>query len=257
MGTQERRQRERSERELRFLDKAQALIRRDGLLSLQMARIAEECDYAIGTLYQHFASKEDLLVALATRNCQTKIGLFERAARWQGPTRERMVAIVLADLMLVAEHPEHFRLAQFVWTDIVWGAASEHSRRAALDASATLGRLVHGIVADAIAAGDLPEGFNLSPQGVTIGPWMLALGMHTLTHAEGLLQSHAVDDPHRLLMQQLHYLLNGYGWAPAFDPGDRQALDALHARLYREVFDRVTPPPPFHLSSSFEAAHHA
>lgn len=58
---------------------------RDGLLALQMARIAEECDYAIGTLYQHFASKEDLLVALATRNCLCRVDLFERARAGPAP----------------------------------------------------------------------------------------------------------------------------------------------------------------------------
>ncbi len=65
MGTRERRQREIAEREQRFLDCARALMLQDGLLGLQMARVAEACDYATGTLYQHFESKEDLLVALA------------------------------------------------------------------------------------------------------------------------------------------------------------------------------------------------
>jgi AcrR family transcriptional regulator len=120
MSTKDRRQRERAEREQRFLDKAQELIQRDGLLPLQMSRIAEECDYAIGTLYQHFESKEDLLVTLATRNCLSRVDLFERAARWSGPTRERMLAIALADLMVIRAQPEHFRLAQFVWTDVIW-----------------------------------------------------------------------------------------------------------------------------------------
>ena len=62
-----RRQREIAAREVVLLDAAQAQIQRDGLLSLQMARVADECGYAIGTLYKHFASKEDLLVALDLR----------------------------------------------------------------------------------------------------------------------------------------------------------------------------------------------
>ena len=93
------------------LDTAQALIQRDGLLSLQMSRLAEACEYATGTLYRHFASKEDLLVALATRNSLQRIGLFERAARWSGPTRDRILALALADLIVLREQPEHFRLA--------------------------------------------------------------------------------------------------------------------------------------------------
>ena len=70
-----RRQRDIARREQAMLDAAQALIQRDGLLSLQMARVAEESGYAIGTLYKHFASKEDLLVTLATRE-RSLIPLF-------------------------------------------------------------------------------------------------------------------------------------------------------------------------------------
>ncbi|MBP6797251.1 MAG: TetR/AcrR family transcriptional regulator, partial [Luteimonas sp.] len=128
MATVDRKQRELARREDQFLDKAQELIQRDGLLSLQMSKLAEECEYATGTLYKHFASKEDLLVALSTRNCLGRVELFERAARWNGPTRERLLALALADLIVLREQPEHFRLAQFVWTDVVWGAASAESR---------------------------------------------------------------------------------------------------------------------------------
>ena len=70
-----RRQRDIARREQAMLDAAQALIQRDGLLSLHMARVAEESGYAIGTLYKHFASKEDLLVTLATRE-RSLIPLF-------------------------------------------------------------------------------------------------------------------------------------------------------------------------------------
>src|SRR5690606_23442829 len=149
MSSQDRKLREFAGREQRFLDKAQELIQRDGLLQLQMSRIAEDCEYAIGTLYKHFASKEDLLVALSTRNCLCRVELFERAARWDGPTRDRLIAVALADLMVLREQPEHFRLAQFVWTDVVWGAASPATRQRALQACEPLASLIDGIAAEA------------------------------------------------------------------------------------------------------------
>ncbi|TXH73801.1 MAG: TetR/AcrR family transcriptional regulator [Lysobacteraceae bacterium] len=241
MGTKDRRKRERIVREALFLDTAQMLIQRDGLLALQMSRVAEASDYAIGTLYQHFSSKEDLLVALATRNCLNRVDLFERAARWPGPSRERMVATVIADILIVRNQPEHFRLEQLVWTDVIWGAASPDARRKSLEAGAPLSQIVDSIVRDAISAGDLPSDFGLSLRAVTIGPWSLSLGMHTLTHAEGLLEAHIPDDPYRLLIKHLHYLLNGYGWRPLFDPADAQAIDALTERLCRDVFDCACP----------------
>ena len=247
-----RRQREIALREQAFLDQAQALIQRDGLLTLQMARIAEESGYAIGTLYKHFASKEDLLVALATRNCLGRVELFERAVHWHGPTREKMLAIVLADMLVIREQPEHFRLDQFVWTDVVWGAASCESRRRALAASAPLGELIDSVASEARARGDLPDS-GLHVNALTLGPWMMTLGMHTLAQQQGLLDVALIGDPYRLLIRQLQYLLNGYGWQPLFDADDDAALDALIERVSRDVFqtswDSIAPdlPPPLPL----------
>ncbi len=257
MGTKERRQRELADRERLFLDKAQELIQRDGLLTLQMARIAEECDYAIGTLYNHFASKEDLLVALATRNCLSRVELFERAARWAGPTRERMLAIALADLMIMHEQPEHFRLAQFVWTDVIWGAASEASRRRALEASAPLSELVDGIVFEAFRNGELPADNGLTPQALTIGPWAMCLGMYTLLQQDGLVQHKGLGDPYRLLFKQLQYLFNGYGWRPLFDPANDDDIDALVVRVSQAVFGCDTPYPTDNTLSPLKEVFHA
>ena len=243
MATVDRKQRELACREELFLDKAQELIQRDGLLSLQMSKIAEECEYAIGTLYRHFASKEDLLVALSTRNCLGRVELFERAARWNGPTRERLLALALADLIVLREQPEHFRLAQFVWTDVVWGAASAESRQRALEACEPIATLIDGIAAEARRNGDLPADFAMPDQSLTIGPWILCLGMHTLAQQQGLLDSADVGDPYRLLFKHLHYLLNGYGWQPLFDPADDAALDRSLERLCRDVFDAPCPYP--------------
>lgn len=241
MSTHERRQRDLAQREHLFLDTAQALIQHDGLLNLQMSCIAEHSEYAIGTLYQHFASKEDLLVALATRNCLARVELFQRAADWSGLSRERMLAVALADLMVMRRNPEYFRLTQFVWSDVVWGAASEDSRRRSLEASAPLGAAVERIVADAQAKGDLPASTTLSPSALTIGPWSLCLGLHTLVQVDGMLDQHGVGDPYRLLIKHLNYLLNGYGWQPLFDPSDDDAVDAQIERVCQAVFGSACP----------------
>nr|MBA3732086.1 hypothetical protein [Gammaproteobacteria bacterium] len=60
--------------------------------------------------------------------------------------------------------------------------------------------------------------------------------MHTLVHAEGMLQQYAVRDPYRLMMRNVHHLLNGYGWRPLFDPDDEATLDAFIARICAEAF---------------------
>jgi len=238
LGTKERRVREVAEREHLFLDAARDLIRQDGLLNLQMARIAEKCDYAVGTLYQHFGSKEDLLVALAADNSQHRVDLFRRVGEWKAGSRDRMMGIAVADMMFVRLYPEHFRLAQLAFTEVVWGAASAERRRMALEAGEPLGRICDGIVEDAVRCGDLKLK-GMKPQEVGLGPWALTIGTHTIIHVEGVLEQGEIGDPYRLMMRHLHCLLNGFDWQPLFDPSDEAALDQMIKGICSEVFNDI------------------
>jgi AcrR family transcriptional regulator len=200
-----------------------------------MARIAEKCDYAVGTLYQHFASKEDLLVALATENIQYRAELFERVARWQACTRDRMFGIAVADMLLVRKNPDNFRLDQFAYTEVVWGSASPERRQKSLDAGEPLGRTVERIVIEAAENGDL-DLKGLRPVELSLAPWSLCEGTHQIAHAEGLAEKYEIRDVYRLMMRHQQNLLNGLGWKPLFDPTDEAALDAKIEQLCREVF---------------------
>lgn len=235
MGTKERRQREISDREHLFLEAARELIRKDGLLNLQMARIAEKCEYAVGTLYQHFASKEDLLVALASENVQQRVNMFDRVSRWRASTRDRMFGIAVADMMLMRRFPEHFRLEQFAFTEVIWGGASPERRQHALDAGEPIGRIVEGIVREAVRVGDL-DLKGLQPFELSLAPWALSDGTHMLAHAEGLTEKYNVRDPYRLMLRHQQNLLNGLNWKPLFDASDEAALDAKIEKLCNEVF---------------------
>lgn len=236
MSTRERRQRELAEREQLFLDKSRELIGRDGLLNLSMARIADECDYAVGTLYQHFTSKEDLLMALVTEDMRFHADMFERVARWKATPRDRMFAVGVADMVFVGRHPEHFRLAQYVLTEVVWAAASPERRRILLEVNEPLGEIVHGIVRDAVKQGHL-ELNGMTPEEVCIGPWSLTVGMHNLVHAEGMLERFVLRDPYRLMCRHYQFQFNGLNWRPLLDATDDAALDALIQRIRNEVFN--------------------
>lgn len=223
MSTRERKQREFAEREQRFLAAAREQICQDGLLSLQMAKVARRCDYATGTLYQHFSSKEDLLVAICAEMAVTRVGFFQRVADWQASSRERMFAIAVADMLFAHRHPEHFRLSQFVFTEVVWQAASPQRRRHALEVCKPMGLIVERIVNDAIAAGDV-DTHGRPPMEMSIGQWTMTLGMHNLVHAEGILDLYDLKDPYRIMLSQVQMLLNGMNWQPYINPFDEQQL---------------------------------
>lgn len=234
MGTRERRQREVAEREQRFLGAARELIQQDGLLNLQMSRVAEKCDYAVGTLYQHFVSKEDLLVALASEESQERVDMFVRVHQWAANTRDRMLGFSVADMLYVRRRPEHFRLLQFVFTDVIWGAAPASRRLLCSEAHAPLRQATLAVINEAIAKGDL-DARGLPTDEICLAPWALSIGMHAIVHTEGLVEQHAFADPYRLMLRHFSDLLNGLGWKPLTDSTDSVALDALTQRLCSEV----------------------
>ena len=236
MGTRERRQREVAGREDLFLDAALELIRQDGLLNLQMARIAEKSEYAVGTLYLHFTSKEDLLLALVTRVFRDYIQLVRRAEAWNAPSRDRMFAVGVADMVFVRRYPDYFRIAQYSLCEVVWQAASADRRQAFLEANDPLVEIVAGIVEDARRAGDL-EPSGQTAQEMAVGVWALCNGYHNLAHAEGILDDFSVPDPYPLMCRHLQGLLDGFRWKPISQPADVGAFEALIERVRREVFD--------------------
>jgi AcrR family transcriptional regulator len=241
MSTKERRQRQFAEREQLFLDTAWELIRRDGLLNLQMGRLAAECDYAVGTLYQHFASKEDLLLALAGSSMSGRIELFQRVADWAAPSRERMLGFAVADVLFAEHEPEFFRLSQYVSTQVVWAATSAARRETVLGACRPLGELVDRVVNAAIAAGDVDSG-AFDSQELGCGLWAMCEGMHQLVHADGVLDMQRVTRPYHLLLRQANALLNGLGWRPLLTPDDGAAQRALLARMMQELFPDFPAP---------------
>lgn len=235
MGTKERRLRQFAEREQLILDRARELIRESGLLNLQMSRLAEKCEYAVGTLYQHFASKEDLLLALTTAQAQEHTELFRRVAEWKALSRERMFAIGVADKIFVQRNPDHFRISQFALCEVVWHAASPDRREDFLAACQPIGRCVASIVEDGVRDGDL-ELSGRPPQELCTGVWALCNGTHNLVHTEGVLEDFAIRDAYHLMCHHVQVMLNGFGWKPLVDLSNTQATDRLIQRIKNEVF---------------------
>ena len=238
MGIQERKKRQLAEREQHFLDQAWALIQRDGVLNLQMSKLASECEYAVGTLYLHFSSKEDLLLGLAIRNVENRLALYQQAVKWQAPSRHRILAIVVANVLFAKQAPEFCRLSQYVSTNTIWMAASEERRAAALKACEPLGAAVQEVVEDALKIGDV-DSHGLSGREICTGLWAMTEGMHSLVGAAGLLEANSVPKPYQLLMRHAHALLNGLDWQPLISLDDLEFQHNLLEQIMREVFPNI------------------
>ena len=100
MAIADRKERARREREKLIVEHADDLLRFHGYLGLNLDELAERIEYSKATIYNHYCSKEDLVLAVATMHLDTRTELFQRALTFSGRTRERIFAIGLADQIL-------------------------------------------------------------------------------------------------------------------------------------------------------------
>ncbi|MBL9128921.1 MAG: TetR/AcrR family transcriptional regulator, partial [Verrucomicrobiales bacterium] len=108
--TQARKEREKAAREELILDHASRLLLRDGFQNLNLDELARSIEYSKGTIYLHFETKEDLVLAIATRAVRERADLFERATKFVGKTRERMRAIGFACCQFAVMHRDYFHI---------------------------------------------------------------------------------------------------------------------------------------------------
>ena len=156
---QSRKERERAARESLILKHGARLVARDGFQDLNLDELAAAAEYSKGTLYLHFKTKEDLVLAVATRALQHRADLLERAAAFSGKTRERVRAMAFASCEFMVTHRDFFAVELILQARSFWDRASEERRSRHLAESGRIFRLVNQVVEDARACGDLSGGY--------------------------------------------------------------------------------------------------
>ncbi|MCG3726759.1 TetR/AcrR family transcriptional regulator [Vibrio cincinnatiensis] len=226
MTTSERKRRERQEREHLFLQAASEMIERHGFLNLHMAKLAKQCQYATGTLYQHFSSREDLLAGIVGEQAAWRMEVFEKIASIPINGRDKMLTIVIADRLLQQHNPQHAKLEQYVFTEAVWENVSQHQKQKIFDCCKPIGDLVSQITQEALIRGDLPN-HGYSPMDLSLAPWAQCQGYHALVNAHGLLEAFAVVPDPMLLYRNITMLLNGMEWQPLLPVEDKIILNKV------------------------------
>ena len=213
-----------ADREAAFIQATRQQICQNGLLGVQMAAIARECGYATGTLYHHFASKEDLLMAVATQITDDRRRYFERVFNWSAPSRDRMVGFTVASCLFAQHYPEQFRLEQYLMTEVIWQACTDDRREQFLAALRPLGEMAAQIVQDAEKSGDV-DAHGQVPMAIVSGQWAMTNGTQTLIHAHGMLAQYQLHDPFKMLLRNVNLQLNALNWLPlCSNPFDDVAL---------------------------------
>lgn len=233
MGTTTRKQREVREREQLLLQIARKMLIEQGYAGLSMDQLAEAAEYSKGTIYQHFATKEDLVSALAIESMERRVELFLRAEQFVGRPRERMLAIGVADEIFSRLETHHYN-SEFIIKLANLRDRASPERREALDRleSACFGCVVR-IVQSGIDSGDLPK--EIEPKNLVYSIVTMALGTHlTSLHYCSMMKEFQISDPIKVLLNGINTLLDGFGWQPLQSKWD---YGATYQRIFKEIFN--------------------
>ena len=233
MSTLSRKQREIFEREELILDAAQSMLHQHGYNHLTMDRIAETVEYSKGTIYNHFASKEDLVCSLCCRFITNLIDVFERAYQYDGSTRERYSAIGIGYSLYHQLHPLDSQNIQTLKNNAVREKVSENKLCEMESLEQKITKISRSIVQDAIDCGDLDKKYQDHVNTIVFGCWSMHYGALLLDQSDIPLQELGFSPVVKMLWQNANIYLDGYQWAPLSTTTDSEKLfDKISSALF-------------------------
>lgn len=228
-----RKQREILSRHELILDTAIKLIAEGGFGNFRMERIAELTEYSKGTIYQHFQCKEDVLIHLCMRGQRVWSHFFDRALRFRGLSRERLLAFHLAHELYAKLYPVEYASIYMVKSVGVREKISPEQHAAEDELMKGILDQVAIVVTEGVALGDLTLPSKMTPQDLVYGFWATHYGNLMLETYTFSYHHMGISDPANNRKQMLRALLDGLPWRPVSTEHD-YAVTAK--RIYSEIF---------------------
>lgn len=225
-------------REALITTEAANLLLSDGYFGLSLDKLAQAIGYAKGTIYQHFKTKEDIILAIASQSMDERVGLFRRASTFEGKPREKMTAIGIADRLFAQLYPGHFQVEHLIKSRSLWAKTSVEQQSRLEEAEGQCGLIVKNIVEEAINSAELVL-VDRKPAEVAFGLWTMSLGVHTLVFSAGMagapdLPRFGIDEPYESLWRNQLAFLDGLGWKLLSTEWD---YEQTRQRVLKEIFN--------------------
>jgi len=225
-------QRELLDRDAKVLGVARKLILERGYYGVTMAHIAQASGCRKGTLYHRFASKEDVLIALAADSLGRRAIMMERGAAYRGRTRERVLALGEGVALFTRLNPDDSRILHTA-TGPVREKASPERLLALVEQEKRNIQGVHAILHDAVREGDVKADSGEVLLELALGTWGLVDGGFTLIEGGIPQQVLGVRDPFTKVWRAFNRLADAYGWNPLFDEWDyEESLASVRKTIF-------------------------
>jgi AcrR family transcriptional regulator len=158
-----RREREKEERRRYILDKAQTLFASKGYLSTTMAEIAQASEFAVGSLYSFFASKEEILATIFKDHIE-KVNFENQQIKDNEDlsARGKIEASIEALVNIYVENQDFFRIYVAEARGVEWGVRTEVGEfifEGSVSYMRTLSDIIRQAIDEGVIARDLDPEF--------------------------------------------------------------------------------------------------
>ena len=174
-----RKQRELEARRGEILSAAEGLFSKHGFFKTSMAEIAKVAQFAMGTVYRFFKSKEDIYISLVEAKVEELMSLMEERVSEANTATEKIQAVIKVKLAFADKNRDFFRIYVSEWSGFEWTIKSALGDRVWKRYLAQI-QLVADLVREGIRKAEFrkidPEDTSLAFHGMlnsTIYVWIL------------------------------------------------------------------------------------
>lgn len=222
-------------REQELIEIARKMVEKRCLTTLTIDGLVAQSPYSKGTIYKHFISKEDLLMAICNA-CIVEIqALFARAIKFEGSSREKIIAVMVSYLIWAKLHPSQLFAVLSAHSPSVAACSSDERNKEHHYYEAQLMAMMNEEIEKAIKAGDLTLPKDMTFKQVTFSLWSSAWGAMALIMSKG--SSHELRPMmlERESFTNIELILDGFGWKPLSKDWD-------YAATIKRVIDELFQP---------------
>jgi len=205
-------------REATILDAAQTLLNKVGATALTMDKVVAQVPFSKGTVYNHFSSKEDLLIGLCNESMQSLVSMFRRALSVEACSRDRMLAVGFAYMLYAYLYPDKFMLVITAKTPSVTDKASPARQAEHLELENMLLEMAATTILEGLDAGELELPADMPIDALTFAFWSSAFG--TISLLSEKVERCATRESiylEQAIVMNCNLLLDGLNWQPRSD----------------------------------------
>ncbi|MBQ4812251.1 TetR family transcriptional regulator [Pseudoalteromonas luteoviolacea] len=217
-----------AERHRELLLIAKDIISAEGFHGFTMDKLASASGYSKGTIYNHFASKEDVIVTISCEALKTLAQMYKKAYQFEGGSRDKVVALHVAYRIFSRLEPVLFMCVLTSKTPwVVEKSTAENIEKQNL-AEEKLVEIADKFILDAIDGEDLTLAATASTDAYIFANWAVAFGSNALlNNATNSQCIQRIEDPYSVLYN-VNIVLDGMNWQPLSSRRD-------YKKVWREV----------------------